>query len=258
MTLRQLYYQLVSRDIIPNNQNSYKQISTLVVDARRSGIIDWNMIEDRIRNLRGFYYSPNPRHAIMEAYNNYHIDLWEDQEYYCEVWVEKDALIDVVAKVCSEYYVDFFSCRGFCSDSETYKAGKRMKWKMAQGKKVVLLYLGDHDPSGIDMSRDIPKKLEMFSKSDKIDFRRIALTMEQIEKYNLPPNPAKESDKRYGSYIEKYGNHCWELDALEPSVLMEIIRENIKNVLDISKFLDRKQVEAEHKNKLYEFAESWG
>lgn len=258
LTLRQLYYQLVSRDIIPNSQDEYNKVGDLVRNARRAGLIDWRMIEDRTRYLRGYATYINPRYAIMDTVYQYKIDLWEDQNTHVEVWVEKDALIDVVGRACDQYRVDYFSCRGFTSDSETYRAGKRMKRYIEDGKRVVLLHLGDHDPSGIDMSRDILERLNLFSgKSGLIDFRRIALTMKQVQKYSPPPNPAKETDKRFQSYVKKYGSTSWELDALEPSVLMGVIQENILDVMDRSKFLDRQRLEEEQRQQMLDFAQKW-
>ena len=257
LTLRQLYYQLVSRDLIPNRQNEYSKLSALVTDARRAGLIDWDAIEDRTRYLRKVRTQTGIASAIRNAANSYCIDLWADQPYYIEVWVEKDALVDVVAKACSLYRVPYFSCRGFMSDSEIYKAGIRMRKLYDSGKDIVFLHLGDHDPSGVDMSRDILRRVELFGDlANKIDFHRIALNMDQIEKLQPPPNPAKDSDTRSKAYIQKYGLVSWELDALEPKTLTRLIRDEIERYLDADKFNNMIRIEDEQTQELYMLASS--
>ena len=173
------------------------------------------------------------------------------------MWVEKDALIDIVEKACSEYQVPFFSCRGFMSDSEIYKAGRRMKEIYATGKEIVFLHLGDHDPSGCEMSKDILRRVELFSGlSDKIDFQRIALNMDQIDEFNPPPNPAKETDTRAKGYIEKYGHVSWELDALEPAILTRLIQTAIEKHLDIDLFNERLHKEDAETQELLKLADN--
>ena len=257
MTLRQLYYQLVSRDLIPNKQNEYAKLSALVTDARRSGLVDWDAIEDRTRYLREYKALSGINEAIRQAAYQYSIDLWEGQSCYVEVWVEKDALIDIVEKACNKYRVPFFSCRGFTSDSEIYKAGQRMRQIYTDGKDIVLLHLGDHDPSGCEMSKDIQRRVELFGGlSDKIDFQRIALNMDQIEEFSPPPNPAKETDTRASAYIEKYGPISWELDALDPATLTRLIQTTIEKYLDLDLFNERMTREAAEQDKLLELAYS--
>lgn len=257
LTLRQLYYQLVSRDVIPNRQNEYSKLSALVTDARRAGLIDWDAIEDRTRYLRKVRTQAGVASAIRSAANSYCIDLWADQPCYVEVWVEKDALVDVVAKACSQYRVPYFSCRGFMSDSEVYKAGLRMRDFYDNGKEIVFLHLGDHDPSGIDMSRDILRRVELFGNlTNKIDFHRIALNMDQIEELQPPPNPAKETDTRAKAYIQKYGRVSWELDALEPKVLTRLIRDEIERYLDADRFNQMLQLEDKQTEELLALASS--
>lgn len=257
LTLRQLYYQLVSRDLIPNDQKEYSKLSALIVDARRSGLIDWDTIEDRTRYLREYRALSGINEAIRQAAYQYSIDLWEGQPCYVEVWAEKDAVIDIIGKACNKYRVPFFSCRGFTSDPEIYKAGQRMRQIHASGKDIVLLYLGDHDPSGCEMLRDIQRRVELFGGlSDKIDFQRIALNMDQIEEFNPPPNPAKKTDTRAKGYIKKYGPISWELDALDPATLTGLIQTTIEKYLDLDLFNERMTREEAEQEKLLELAYS--
>ncbi|TVX92273.1 hypothetical protein [Paenibacillus agilis] len=237
LTLRQVYYQLVARDVIPNNERSYKNLGSLISDARMSGLIDWHAIEDRTRNVRGNQHWKDPAHIIQATVHSLRYDKWADQDYHVEVWVEKDALVGVVGQACQKLDVRYFSCRGYVSQSEMWAAAQRLeraeKW---QRKQTVILHLGDHDPSGIDMSRDIVDRLELFGVSP--EFRRLALNMDQIEEYGPPPNPTKLTDSRATAYIDKYGYECWELDALQPEVIEKLITDNVLEFRDWERFDD--------------------
>lgn len=246
LTLRQVYYQMVARAIIPNNERSYKNLGNLISDARLAGLIDWTAIEDRTRNLRGNSHWTSPGSIIDSAAYSYHLDHWEDQEYYVEVWVEKDALVGIVGQICSRLDVNYFSCRGYVSQSEMWGAARRLKSRQDDGQHIVLLHLGDHDPSGKDMSRDIVERIRTFETYD-FTFRRLALNMDQIELYNPPPNPTKLSDSRASGYIEEYGYECWELDALEPQVISDLIKKNVEFFRDEN--LYRKVLKQEEKEK---------
>lgn len=225
LTLRQTYYQLVARGYIPNNERSYKNIGSLINDGRLAGLIDWNSITDRTRNVRANSHWDSPAEIIESAKYSYNLDKWKDQPVYVEVWVEKDALVDVVGKACRRLDVPFFSCRGYTSQSEMWAASGRFLAQKDRDRRVII-HLGDHDPSGIDMTRDIQERLKLFGAD--VEVMRIALTMQQIRKYNPPPNPAKITDSRCGAYIDRYGTESWELDALEPKVITDLINSSVK------------------------------
>lgn len=226
LTLRQLYYQMVARGLIPNNVRSYKRLGSIVTNARLAGLIDWYAIVDRTRELKGNSHWGTPVEIMKSAVESYRIDKWASQPYRVEVWIEKDALAGIIAGICSEMDIDYFSCRGYTSASEMWKAGRRMQGYMYDGQDVAVLHFGDHDPSGIDMTRDIQDRLNLFSEWS-VDVDRIALNMDQIDKYNPPPNPTKLTDSRAGGYIQVYGHESWELDALEPSVMAALIEDKV-------------------------------
>jgi len=230
LTLRQLYYQFVSRDLIPNTVQSYKSLGDVVNDGRLAGLIDWHAIEDRTRNLRSSPHWSSPRSIVRACADQFAVDLWDKQENYVEVWIEKDALVGVIEGVCTELDVPYFACRGYTSQSEMWGAAQRLIEREQQGKKTTIIHLGDHDPSGIDMTRDIQDRLELFGSTATI--HRIALVFDQIEQYNPPPNPAKTTDARYQSYADRFGEESWELDALEPSVIVDLIREAVQDRID--------------------------
>ena len=230
ITLRQLYYQFVSRNLVENNMKSYQRINTAMAKGRMSGMIDWDAIEDRTRNLISLPHWHGPQNIIEACAAQYHIDLWQDQARRVEVWIEKDALVGVIEKTCQHWDCAYMSCRGYTSLSEMHKAATRISDANEQGYDYVILYAGDHDPSGSDMSRDIQDRLNSF-RAD-FEFVRIALNMEQVKAHQLPPNRIKESDSRSETYRRQYGTDCWELDALPPSVLNKIIEGAIFECVD--------------------------
>ena len=229
LTLRQAYYQLVARGYIENNERSYKNIGSLINDGRLAGLIDWNSITDRTRNLRNRAHWDQPQDVIYSAKYSYLLDKWEGQPNYVEVWVEKDALIDIVGQACRPLDTPHFSCRGYTSQSEMWSAAQRfIRQKNREARYII--HLGDHDPSGIDMTRDIQERLEMFGAD--VYVKRVALTMDQVTTYNPPPNPAKITDSRCGKYIDQYGEESWELDALEPQMLTKLITNEVTALRD--------------------------
>lgn len=231
LTLRQLYYQFVARDIIPNNLKSYKNLGSIVNDARLAGLIDWSHIQDRTRHLSRNSHWETPGELIEGAAAGYRIDMWARQTYRPEVWIEKDALVGVIEDVCGRLDVPFFSCRGYTSQSEMWVGGQRIgRWIKREKQTPVIFHFGDHDPSGKDMTRDIVDRLELFMGGVKLE--RLALNMDQIEEYNPPPNPAKTTDSRAAAYIAEFGNDSWELDALEPKVIVDLIETSIQKLID--------------------------
>jgi hypothetical protein len=247
LTNRQLYYQLVSRDIIPNAEETYKRICTFLTDARYAGLIDWDAIEDRGRVPHKASEWDDIKSLIETAVYSYRLPRWQDQEYYVELYCEKQAMESILKPVADKYHIYFGVNKGYSSASTMYDLAQRIKKKIEAGKKAVILYLGDHDPSGLDMVRDIEKRITEFltAGDDVIEnveeeewFRIVplALNMKQIEKYNPPPNPAKMTDPRAKWYIEEYGRKSWELDALEPNVLMSIAVIGVKRFLNEIKY----------------------
>lgn len=249
LTLRQLYYQFVSRDLLPNNQRSYDNLGRTISNARIAGLVDWEAIEDRTRFLHGRTNWESPAHMIRSRARSYSIDMWSNQTTRLEVWIEKDALVGVIERVCLDNDVNYFACRGYVSQSELYEAGKRIARYREEGQETVVIHMGDHDPSGIDMTRDNQERLCMFS-GDFVEVRRIALNYDQVKQYAPPPNPAKMTDSRVGSYISNFGHSSWELDALEPRVLQALAQDTIDEYKDFDAWQERETLLAEHRKQL--------
>lgn len=258
LTLRQLYYQFVARGFISNDQKEYNKLGSIINHARLAGLIDWEAIEDRTRNLEKLAEWSSPTDVLKAVAEQYREDVWADQPMRVEVWVEKEALTGVIERICNQYQVPYFACRGYSSQSEQWRAGKRFLQRAEQFEQdTIILHFGDHDPSGIDMTRDNQDRLQMFSENH-VTVKRLALNMDQVRQYNPPPNPAKLTDSRCEGYIAKFGSQSWELDALEPRVISNLIQKEIEAVLDKKKFkASLRRVDAE-KSRLRDVAASWG
>jgi len=263
LTLRQLYYQFVARDLIENTQRSYKRLGDVLNNARLAGYIDWNAIVDRTRNLKAVPHWEGPAEMVETCVEQFSTDKWENQPCRVEVWIEKDALIGVIERVCKSNDVPYFSCRGYNSQSEMWRASQRLKRYYDEfDQDPIILHLGDHDPSGKDMTRDTDDRLYLFTgcnddDESMITVKRIALNMDQIEHYNPPPNPAKITDSRAKAYISKYGHESWELDALEPSVMEELIQGEIDAVRDLQKWDESVEEEEGHREWLKAVSDNW-
>lgn len=330
LTLRQLYYQLVSADVIPNNDKVYKRLGGILDDCRFSGKIDWDAIEDRGRVPYLTYYNENVQDAIESAARHFRLDRQEGQENVVEIWCEKDALSGILKRPAYKYHVRMVVNKGYSSSTAMYEAYQRFTGYYNEGKRVTILYFGDHDPSGIDMIRDIKERLTFmlcmgdfagkynlrwarklpieFTDDEKntifikrtrngdteeeakvevllnrylheeaykyilegesteilkktliasnLTVKAVALTQEQIKQYNPPPNPAKIDDPRAKDYISKFGNISWEVDALTPQIITQIIEDAIIQEIDMDMFNERMEYEGEQMTKLKSLTES--
>lgn len=264
LTLRQLYYQFVARGLIDNNVRSYKNLGAIINDARLAGVIDWNHIVDRTRGLKGLGTQPSPSMAVNRASWAYREDKWEDQPYHIEVWVEKEALAGVVWDACRGLQLSYFAAKGYASASSMYEAAKRFEQASRMGKEIIVFYLGDFDPSGLDMDRDIRERIALMGPEveqnvglDGFQLHRIALTWEQVQQYNPPPNPAKTTDSRAADYIATYGDESWELDALEPAVLVKLIQDAVAPMKDEELWTEALNKEESNRNIIEAVASHW-
>ena len=331
LTLRQLHYQFVSRNWIVNHDTAYKKLGTILTDCKYAGVIDWNAIEDRGRVPRIDYSVDDIADALQDTVDTYKLDRQRGQKAAVELWTEKDAISNILQRVTSKYHVRLVVNKGYTSSSAIYQAYQRFLKQLESGQSVVVLYFGDHDPSGLDMVRDIEERLTKFiccgeqfsdstvlmdrvdswydsngydvydifrfnqeklfsdrqltdlmsegTASDRVDVaydafqsakiyeylsannlfevRHIGLTMEQVEELNLPPNPTKATDKRSGAYIAKYGRTCWEVDALPPAKLTEIVTGEIEGIIDLDTYSEVVSLESEEKEELKELIKDY-
>lgn len=228
MTVRQVFYQLVSRQVIKNNLGQYHAVSNALVDARREGVIPWEWIEDRTRR---------PRHVSMwtglsefadTCKRSYRLNVWDSQAVYLEVWLEKDALSGIFEDVLDLYGVTLNVGRGYDGWSSIHNAAERFNDKT---EEITVLYFGDFDPSGEDMKRSLEKRLEELNCQPKII--KCALTFDDIRRYKLPPNFTKKTDTRSAAFISEYGDVSVELDALPVDVLRERLKTEVESRMNL-------------------------
>ena len=257
LTNRQLYYQLVGKDFIPNYMEIYKRICTFLTDLRYAGIIDWDSIEDKARVARQHVDFNGIPDLIDTAIYSYRLPRWQDQNYYVEMYCEKEAGINVLQPIADKYHIHFGFNKGYSSAAALYVLSRRLIKQIDSGKDCVILYFGDHDPSGLDMIRDINERVSEFSYgSSFLEVVHCSLTTNQVEHYSPPPNPAKITDPRAKGYIKTYGNISWELDAIDALELRRIAEENILNYLDIDLYDAWINQEKEDKKLLVDFGKT--
>ena len=256
LTLRQLYYQMVSRDIIPNSTQWYRKLGEVVSNGRMAGYIDWNAIVDRGR----LPYMPpdwkSPADPLQTAAHSYRVDRWQGQPHLVEVWCEKDALSGVIEPVCNRYHVRMLANRGYSSSTAMYQAAQRFNQAADEGQQPVVLYLGDHDPSGTDMTRDVRARLETMTRKLGVEVKRLALNHDQIKRYKPPPNPVKIKDSRARKYISVHGAESWELDALEPQVLDNLISSTIETFIEPEQYARTLREEEKGKEAIIQAAKA--
>jgi hypothetical protein len=289
LTARQLYYQFIGRDLFPaygdgkdkgwvddaynakkglppgtkNTDKNYKRFAALLTAARYAGLVSWDAIEDRNRRPTIWQDFGNLRAAVDRLIRTYRLPRWRGQRYYVELWVEKEALAGQMEPIASEFHVTLMANKGYSSASAMYDSAQRIMRESnqieseyydedkneGQEREPVILYVGDHDPSGEDMVRDLEKRLVEFGVQN-LTFTKLALTMEQVRKYKLPPNPAKTTDARFETYVAEHGNKSWEVEALPPKVLAKIVRDALEKTVDRKLMSAVVEEEKKHKSVL--------
>ncbi len=250
MTVRQVYYQLVSRQVIENNRSRYQAVSDALVDARLEGIIPWDWIEDRLRR---------PRHVSMwndltafaeTARRAYRRNVWATQPRHLEVWLEKDALSGIFEDVLNRYGVTLNVGRGY----DGWSSIRNASYRFGSGTSETVLYFGDFDPSGEDMVRSLRDRLSELRSYPEIV--KVALTLEDIERYDLPPNFTKITDTRRAAFVEKNGDLSVELDALPADILQTRLTDEVERRMDMDALTAVREQEDKERAQLVEVLRS--
>jgi hypothetical protein len=253
LTLRQLYYRLVSDLVIENRQNEYRKLSRDLTKARLHGLIPWEAIHDRSRTFSAVTGWPDPQAFVTQTVRylsyGYARDLLQTQPRQLELWIEKDALSKIFQGVADEYHVPVVVARGFSSISFVHECAERVRL----GRPTTILYFGDLDPSGWEM---LPAMMETLQLEMEIGHRveavRCALNPDQVEQYELPRSidAVKAGDPRAGKYVEQFGDLAVELDALSPPLLEEIARREIEAHLDMDLLAEEQALERAEQERL--------
>jgi hypothetical protein len=253
MTVRQVFYQMVSRGVIAKTEAQYKQtVCRLLTQLRRAGVLPYEWIADNTRLQRKPHSFQDLNDALEFTAQTYRRALWGEQGVYVEVWCEKDALSGILYGVTSKYDVPLMISRGFSSLSFLHSAGEFLSELEVP---AYLYYFGDHDPSGVEIDRKIEAEIRGFAPDAEIYFERVAVKREQILSMRLPTRPTKTTDSRSKSFE----GESVELDAIPPSALRDLCRICIEQHID-SELLERtKHIEEKEREIVRQIAESgWG
>ena len=241
--------------------------------ARLAGLVDWDVIEDRVRTPTKASEWDDIQDLVSSAIAAYRLPRWSNQRNYVELWCEKDALRSVIEPITEDLHITLMVNRGYSSISAMYDSSKRIRKAMAIGQHPTILYLGDFDPSGEDMVRDVRSRLGLLRADGdtrtgedpeeqwpefmddqnaeiKLTVKKIALTPAQIKQYKPPTNPAKVTDSRYQSFSDQHGDFSYEVDALPPQALMRIVRGAIEDLMDMDLYKEWIVKEEIEKKKL--------
>lgn len=255
LTPRQLYYQLIARNSLPpewvdaaynrsrdllvgtmHTQRTYHRLRDLMDAARLAGLVDWNRIDDNSRNLWNQPHWASPREMVRECAQQFQGAMWANQNYYCEVWLEKCSLIGTIESICIELDLPFVLCGKRISQGEMHSAARRFQAMCADGRAPLILFLGDFDIDGLSLPDAISQDFERLGSG--VEVRRIGLDWPQICAYDLPPNPVRPDDPEF---FRKWGGNHWELDALAPDIVAESIRTEISMICDSARWDERKE-----------------
>ncbi len=250
-TVRQVYYQLVAKQVIPNNRNQYQAVINLLRDTRLDGTIPWEWIEDRTRRSRPVQMFDDLYDFLAAVRRSYRRDVWVDQPTYVEVWLEKDALSGIFEDVLRPYGVTLNVGRGYDGWDSIHNAAERYREACAFGQNVTILYFGDFDPSGNDMVRSLRERLETLGvPQDLVEIKKCALTFEDIAHYQLPPDFAKKTDSRSKKFIAENGDVSVELDALTPAIIRQRLIAEIERHMDLEALDETKAQEQSDRDAL--------
>jgi hypothetical protein len=256
ITVRGVCYGLFVAGLIPGmDKNSTAKISRVMTEMREADVLDWRLIVDDSRVVSRSTGWRDPSQIIQAAVDGYRRDHWQGQPFRVEVWSEKATVHGVLAPVLRDFGVTFRPLKGFGSHTALRQAAED-SFDVAPGQEAVALYLGDFDPSGIHMSMvDIPQQLQRYG--SEWEFRRIAIT--EADTRGLPSFPAatKKDDARHRWYVDRFGQDCWELDAMDPVALRARVREQIRSYLNLPAWEHSIKIESVETESMRDFHAAW-
>jgi hypothetical protein len=252
MTIRQLFYRLVSITAIENNRGDYQRVSTALTKGRNDGRIDFDWIVDRSRPE----YTPNVFEDAAEyarvVSKGYRKDYWQLQPHRVEMWCEKDSVIGSIEDLTNKLGVTVRVTRGFVSTTKAHDLARAIG---GSNKPMTVFYLGDHDPSGRQIESDLSERIRGYGA--KFTIERLAIHAADIAKFKLPPLRVKESDSRAAGFLRRYSNKCVELDALPPNELRRRIEEAVTAMLNRNLWDRAVMVEQEELASIQRIIERW-
>jgi hypothetical protein len=250
-TVRQIFYRLVSQGVIRKTQTEYKHtVCRLLAEMRRDYQIPFSWIADNTRWMRKPKTYSGLRKVLTTTARTYRRALWEHQDTYVEIWCEKEAVAGVIYDVTDPWDVPLMVTRGYPSLTYLHSAAEVIG---LEGRPCFLYYLGDLDPSGLDIARVVEEQLRDIAPDADISFERLAVTPEQVARLGLPTRPTKTSDSR----SRNFRGTSVEVDAIPPPLLREMVAAAIEQHIDAEEWRRLKAVEREEPAALAEFVGRW-
>jgi hypothetical protein len=251
VSIRQVYYRAVNAGLVQSGDQGYRQIGAAIKDGRISGLVAWNVIEDRGRAAKKPYHEESVGQALRNLAEHYRLDRAAGQRFRIEVWLEQAALGSILWPVCAELGCLLVVCGGFTSHDSLFKASERQRGYKSLGQQGIILHLSDLDPSGVQMADSIREIVGALS-GQEIVVQRVGLTKAQALRHRLLARPLKSGDSRAAAYREEHGDVAYELDGLPAYVLQQLVRETVEPMIDWTARGQVLAVEEEDKAKLRE------
>jgi hypothetical protein len=254
ITGRGIGYKLFASGLIPSMARAEMQrVYRLLKEARERGIIPWEWIVDETRSLERTSTWADPAEYARCVAQSYRRNFWDQQPLRSEVWSEKGTVRGVLGPVLDQYAVGFRVMHGFSGATTVYDASRD-----DDGRELIVLYVGDYDPSGMFMSEaDLPKRLANYG-GDHITVRQIALTREHVSELPSFPASDKRKDPRYRWFRASYGTRCWELDAMDPGELRDCVEMAIAELIEPTAWHRCEVVNQAEQESLKTILEKWG
>lgn len=260
VSVRKIHYKLLNNPPLKhaskpdsaykNDLASYKDLTNLLTRLRLEGRIPMDAIADDTRVSEAWNFFRESSNFVKRELDsfckNYYRDLQQSQPNHIEIFCEKLTLESTVRPIAGEYCIPLTIGKGMCSLPPRYSIYQR--YKKSGREKLIVLLLSDFDPDGVVIAQSFARSMRDDFDVKNIVAVRVALTPEQIKEHQLPNAiEAKSSSVNYQKFVDEYGTECHELDALDESVLQQILREAIDGVLDVTAYnheIDQEKAEA--------------
>lgn len=238
ITLRHLFYRVVSLGLIDKTESDYRKLSGYTMKWRRNGAISWKSFIDSNRWYHGVRTFDDLSEALQNSKNCFRRNLWQSQDVYVEIWTEKDAIAAIAQQAAEPFGVPVFPMKGFGSGSALFSIAQQIRYYQDEGKDVFVYHLGDHDPSGKCIDESTVRNLKR-DHNTEFNFKRVAVTPDQITRFKLPTRPTKTSDTRSKNFI----GESVEVDALPPHVIRQLVEDSITHHIDVHAWSREKEIE---------------
>lgn len=223
--MRGVFYRAVSRGLVAKTEREYKNtVARKLAEMRESNELPWRWIVDNSRWSRKPVTHSSLEIMLARSHDMYRRALWDNQDAYVEIWVEKDAISGIFYEVTSQWDVPLMVTRGYPSLTFIYQAAEVIE---AQVNPAYIYYFGDYDPDGLNIFETVQRKIQERT-SSWVHIHHMAVTPQQVVQYELPTRPTKKTARG----AAKFGSLSVELDAMPTKVLKQIVEACITRHID--------------------------